>query len=205
MTSPAPAPRRKDAIATRERLMRAALELFTSEGYRATTTLLIAERARIAEATIYRHFAGKEILFNEVYRDALHFGQAAFRPVEGERPPPARERLTRGTRRILEQAQKDPPVVLMLLRKPDGVALDEATQQAARDFRDAITQIVASGKQEGTIRPGSADLWATVWTVLLTFVAERVAAREWTPDHPGATGTLDAAWTAIAYRASEPG
>ena len=205
MTSPAPAPRRKDAIATRERLMRAALELFTSEGYRPTTTLLIAERARIAEATIYRHFAGKETLFNEVYRDALHFGQAAFRPVEGERPPPARERLIRGTRRILEQAQKDPAVVLMLLRKPDGVALDEATQQAARDFRDAITQIVASGKQEGTIRPGSADLWATVWTVLLTFVVERVAAREWTPDHPGATGTLDAAWTAIAYRASEPG
>lgn len=205
MTTPAPAPRRKDAVATRERLMRAALDLFTTEGYRATTTLDIAGRARIAEATIYRHFAGKEALFNEVYRDALRFGIAAFRPVEGERPPPARERLNRGTRRLLEQAQKDPAVALMLIRKPDGVALDESTQQAARDFRDAVIQIVASGKQEGTIRPGAADLWATVWLVLLGFVVERVAAREWTPDHAGAAATLDAAWTAIAYRASEPG
>ena len=205
MTTPAPTPRRKDAIATRERLMRAALELFTTEGYRATTTQDIAGRARIAEATIYRHFAGKEALFNEVYRDALRSGLTAFRPLEGERPPPARDRLTRGARRLLDLAQKDPPAALMLLRKPDGVSLDESTQQAARDFRDGITQIVASGKQEGTIRPGAADLWATVWLVLLTFVVERVAAREWTPDHAGATGTLDAAWTAIAYRASEPG
>ncbi len=205
MTLPGPVPRRKDAIATRERLMRAALELFTSEGYRATTTLDIAGRARIAEATIYRHFAGKQALFNEVYRDALRFGLSMVRPPEGERPPPVRERLARAARRVLEQAQKDPAVVLMLLRRPDGVTLDETTQQAARDFREAVTQIVASGKQEGTIRPGSADLWATVWLVLLAFVTERVAAREWTPDHAGATGTLEAAWTAIAYRPSEPG
>ena len=65
----APTPRR-DGEATRQRLLRAALELFTTTGFRATTTPQIAERAGVAEGTIYRHFSSKEQLLNDVYRAA---------------------------------------------------------------------------------------------------------------------------------------
>ena len=61
---------RRDGEATRQRLLRAALELFTTTGFQATTTPAIAERAGVAEGTIYRHFPGKEQLLNEVYRAA---------------------------------------------------------------------------------------------------------------------------------------
>ena len=54
----APTPRR-DGEATRQRLLRAALELFTTTGFRATTTPQIAERAGVDEGTIYRHFSSK--------------------------------------------------------------------------------------------------------------------------------------------------
>lgn len=204
MTAPASGPRRKDAVATRERLIRAGLELFTSQGYRGTTTLDIAARARIAEATIYRHFVGKESLFNEAYREALRWGVMVLRVGEGERGLTSRDRLARIARALVEQVPKDAPLVTMLVRRHDGAGLDESTVHLAREFRDALGQLIAAGKQEGAIRPGSADLWASVWLALVTFVVERVAAREWSVDNPGVGATVDAAWAAISYR-GEPG
>jgi len=204
MNNPAEAPRRKDAIATRERLVRAALELFTAQSYRGTTTLDIAERARIAEATIYRHFVGKEALFNEAYRQALKWGAGMVRQKDGDRLPTP-DRLGRIARSLIDQVPKDTAMVAMLLRRHDGAALEESTNQAIREFKDGLTQLVATGKQEGVIRPGSAELWGSVWLALVTFVVERIAAKEWSPDHPSVAATLDAAWAAIAYRVGEPG
>jgi len=199
MTGPIRAPIRKDAIATRERLVRAALELFTTAGYRGSTTLDLAGRAETAEATIYRHFAGKEALFNEAYRQALKWGLSVLKPADGVRIA-TKERLGRIARRLVEQVPKDPAMVLMLLRRPDGPNLEDQTHLMARDFREQLTQLVATGKQEGAVRPGSAELWGSIWLAVVTFAVERIAAREWTPDHPSAVATLEAAWDAINAR-----
>ncbi|MEO8449682.1 MAG: helix-turn-helix domain-containing protein, partial [Gemmatimonadota bacterium] len=110
-------PRRKDAIATRARLIRAALDLFTSIGYERTTTLTIAARAGIAEATIYRHFTGKDALFNEAIREANRWGLAALRHDERDRTIGVRERLTRIARRLLDEAAGDPALPTLLLQK----------------------------------------------------------------------------------------
>ena len=49
----------------RIRLREAALELYLENGYDATTTAQIAERAGVTERTYFRHFADKrEVLFN---------------------------------------------------------------------------------------------------------------------------------------------
>src|SRR5258708_7184993 len=75
MVNPSPQnpqpPKRRDGAATRERLMRAALDLFTTLGYHGSTTPQLAQRAGIAEGTIYRHFRSKQLLLNEVYRVAV--------------------------------------------------------------------------------------------------------------------------------------
>ncbi|WP_055489586.1 TetR/AcrR family transcriptional regulator [Streptomyces sp. TP-A0356] len=48
----------------RERLVRAALELFTEQGYDNTTVAQIAERAGLTKTTFFRHFPDKrEVLF----------------------------------------------------------------------------------------------------------------------------------------------
>jgi AcrR family transcriptional regulator len=48
----------------RGRLLHAAVELFTEDGYDATTAAQIAERADLTKTTLFRHFADKrEILF----------------------------------------------------------------------------------------------------------------------------------------------
>ena len=66
---PAKPTRRERVIApegdgVRARLLKAAHELFTDRGYRATTTKEIAARANVAEPTLFRHFGSKVEVFD---------------------------------------------------------------------------------------------------------------------------------------------
>ena len=56
---------------TKARIERAALELFAISGVDAVTTREIAVRAEVSEGAIYRHFAGKEALAQNLY-DAIN-------------------------------------------------------------------------------------------------------------------------------------
>lgn len=48
---------------TREKIMKVALKLFSSNGYYKTSTNLIASEAKVNESTLFRHFKTKEELF----------------------------------------------------------------------------------------------------------------------------------------------
>src|SRR5688572_10855583 len=54
----------------RRRLLDAALRVFAERGYHGTAVPLVAEAARVGTGTVYRYFASKEQLVNEVFRDA---------------------------------------------------------------------------------------------------------------------------------------
>ncbi|MCX7794731.1 MAG: TetR/AcrR family transcriptional regulator [Thermodesulfovibrionales bacterium] len=51
---------------TKDRILQAALELFSKKGYLGATTREIAARAEVAELTLFRYFSTKERLFEEV-------------------------------------------------------------------------------------------------------------------------------------------
>src|SRR5260370_27125667 len=82
----------RQADLTRQRLVRAALELFTTRGYHDTTTPLLAKKAGIAEGTIYRHFDSKEHLLNELYRGAARWATKLVQDA-ARAPRSPRERL----------------------------------------------------------------------------------------------------------------
>lgn len=191
---------RRDAVATRKKLVRAALDLFTTHGYHATTTPAIAARAGVAEGTIYRHFPSKEALLNEVFREAQRWASQLVREGEVEKGVKVPERLRRIANRLLATAHSDPAQVRMLLRPRDDVELDEKSRDALREFRAVLAQVVATGKQEGTVRTGSAELWSAVWLALVGFAVDRVTAREWAPDNALAIQVVEAAWETIASR-----
>ena len=192
-------PTRRDGEATRQRLLRAALELYTTVGFRATTTPAIAAQAGVAEGTIYRHFSGKEHLLNEVFRNAQRWGTTLVRESsEGLADAPAR--LQQVARQLLDTASRDAALTRMLLRHREEQHLDEKSREAEREFRDALQHVVAAGKSDGQVRSGPPELWTDVWLALVAFVAERVGAREWAPDAPPVGMALDAAWDAIAAR-----
>src|SRR5579872_3360865 len=48
-----------EVLSTRERILRAAREIFERNGTRGTTTREVAERAGVNEATLFRHFGNK--------------------------------------------------------------------------------------------------------------------------------------------------
>jgi AcrR family transcriptional regulator len=53
---------------TRDRILDAALKLFSQKGFLGATTRGIARDAGVAEVTLFRHFGSKEKLFEEVIR-----------------------------------------------------------------------------------------------------------------------------------------
>ena len=72
-TSRRPGRREAEAQATRDALIRAALELFTKRGYAGVGTEEIVARAKVTRGALYHHFTDKRDLF-----------RAVFERVEGE-------------------------------------------------------------------------------------------------------------------------
>src|SRR5690348_5979837 len=54
----------------RRRILDAALQTFAAKGYHGTAVPEVADAAGVGTGTLYRYFAHKEALVNEVYRDA---------------------------------------------------------------------------------------------------------------------------------------
>jgi AcrR family transcriptional regulator len=202
MTQPT-VPRSRGA-ATRQRLTAAALDLFAARGLHATTTALLAERTGIAEGTIYRHFRSKETLYNEVTRQVWERGLTLLVDESAEGPATAREQLNGAARRLFGEAQRSSATIRLLLGPVEREVLDEPAQSAAERFRQGVVQLVVTGKQSGSIRAGTAELWASIWLAIVGFVCERVAEGEWAPDHPNVGMALDAAWAAISRDPSMP-
>src|ERR671936_1263835 len=62
-----PGRREAEAQATREALIRAALDLFTKRGYSGVGTEEIVARAKVTRGALYHHFTDKRDLFRAVF------------------------------------------------------------------------------------------------------------------------------------------
>ncbi len=184
---------------TRERLLVAARELFTTAGYHGTTTPMIASRAGVAEGTIYRHFPGKQALLNAVFQETQRWGTAQVQAAS-LRPGNTGDRLAELAAGWLSAAREDPARIRILLDWSEAAELDEASRMAAGEFRHQLESLIARGKQEGSVRAGLVELWTMIWLTLVRAATQRVASGEWSPGHPHAIATLEAAWDAIAWR-----
>jgi len=193
--TPVPGKRTRDPKGTRERLVRAALELFTTEGYHASTTPLIASRAGIAEGTIYRHFESKEQLLNEIYRAAIRMLAATV--TESATTQTCRARLDRIAFIWRELASANPPLIKLVFSTEMEGLLDSRSKSAFGSMVQDLEMVMASGKSVGQVRAGSARIWADVWLRLVVLVLERTASGEWPRDHPAPQQVLASAWAAI--------
>ena len=195
MTHPVPKPpRRRNPKNTRERLIRASLELFTTQGYHETTTPQIAARAGVAEGTIYRHFASKDLLLNELYRAGV---RRLLRPVS-ETGGATRERLETITTDWRDVAAKDPALIRMVFDGRFTHLLDERSRAAWGELRGALESLMASGKSQGEVRAGGAGVWADFWLAMIRHLLLRVAEGRWKPDEAAIRLVLDGAWRACA-------
>lgn len=196
---PPPPPPPPTADLTRQRLIRAALELFTTRGYHDTTTAQIAKKAGIAEGTIYRHFASKQQLVNELYRAGQRWAtkivhEAAMRPdTQG-----ARAQLDAVAQGLIDGAGRDPAVVRIGLLEPLAAVLDDESRKTARDLHVAIERVIAEGKAQGAVRTGAVEVWAGVWLAVVSHALDRILNGTWKPGDASVRLVIEGAWKAIS-------
>ncbi|OLC06660.1 MAG: hypothetical protein AUH42_05210 [Gemmatimonadetes bacterium 13_1_40CM_70_11] len=182
---------------TRQRLVHAALELFTARGYETTTTAEIARKAGVAEGTIYRHFQSKQHLLNELYRGAARWAVRLVREAEGAGDDP-REKLRSLANALVQGATRERAVVQLFFLQRHGSLLEAQSKDAAQEFRVGVEALVAQGKAAAVVRPGAVEVWAAVWLAVVSLALERITSTEWNESHPGARLAVEAAWEAIA-------
>lgn len=137
--------------ATRSALLRVARELFTQNGYAATSTTEIADRAGLTRGALYHHFAAKEDLFRAVFEEieaevADHVAREALAGAD------ALEQLRLGSRAFLD-ACVDPAVQRIVLLEGPGVLGWETWQEIEERYGYGL---VAAGV-EAVIAAGLVD------------------------------------------------
>jgi len=182
--------------------VRAALELFTTRGYHETTTPLIAARAGIAEGTIYRHFASKDELLNEIYRAGIRVFVAVVR--ESDPKERCRERLQQVARRWRDLAGREPALLRLVFSDQAAQLVDEKSRLSARELHAELEKVVAAGKAAGEVRAGAAELWSEVWLRCVLLALQKVSRGAWKPDEAAIQQVFDAAWDAIRSGGATP-
>ena len=187
---------------TRQRLARAALEHFTTRGYETTTTAQIAKKAGVSEGAIYRHFTGKQELLNELYRASARWATEVLQQAEAAGGTP-RDRLARLAQALAEGAGREAAVVRLFFLQHHGDLLDQESRDAANQFYGGLERLVAQGKADRSVRPGSAAVWAAVWLSVVSLALDRLCSREWDEKDAGVGLVLEGAWGAIRPSGSD--
>jgi AcrR family transcriptional regulator len=152
----------------RERLERAAIELFTEKGFAETTVPEITARAGLTTRTFFRHFADKrEVLFagDEMPRLAVDLIASA---------PPSREPwdLILGGLKNVSETRFDPRREEITLRR-QIIRSDDALVERDLRKRAALSETIRSGLAERGVPRRTAGLLAeSTVTVLYAAVDE---------------------------------
>lgn len=142
--------RREKAAATRERMLRAAIEVFAEEGYVGARMVDIAGRAGVAVQTLYFVFHTKPELLQACFDYAV-LGpeqlvppeQAPFRDIATARSGRAALRaFVVGNTAILERVATTDEVARAALHEPEAAAVVRSSQQLRREgYRDILETI----------------------------------------------------------------
>lgn len=137
----------------RERILRAAVDVFAEFGYFNAKVSQIAKAAGVADGTIYLYFDGKEDLlitiFREHTRNYLRSLEQSLANINR-----AEDRLRVAVRHHLETLGRDRAlaIVSQVELRHTLKFMSLFSQQEVADYLNVIRRIVEYGQQEGTFR-----------------------------------------------------
>ena len=137
----------------RQRILRAAVDVFAEHGYFNAKVAQIAKAAGVADGTIYLYFQGKEDLLITIFREHTrsYLAELERRMADVE---PAEDRLRTAVRHHLETLGRDRAlaVVSQVELRHSLKFLSLFSQQEVADYLNVIRKIVEHGQESGAFR-----------------------------------------------------
>ena len=155
---------------TKERILAAALEMFSQNGYNGTNIRELTASLGLVKSSMYRHFESKEAIWNAVLDEMIayyaeHFGSAEHLPPVPESP----EELTQMTMRMVNLTVHDERIVmtrkvLTLEQYRDVRARELATKHFLTGLTEMFTRIFTGMMDKGLLRKDDPKMLAFAYT-----------------------------------------
>ena len=158
------------ANGTKERILAAALEMFSQNGYAGTNIRELSASLGLVKSGVYKHFESKEAIWNALLDQMItyyadHFGSAEHLPTV----PDSLEGLVTMTMQMVNFTVHDEKVimtrkVLTLEQFRDVRARELATKHFLTGLTDIFTRIFTSMMDKGLLRKDNPEMLAFAYT-----------------------------------------
>ena len=155
---------------TRERILSAALEMFSRGGYAAANLRELTASLGLAKSAVYRHFESKEEIWNALLDEMSAYYAERFGSPERLPPvPESTEELARMTMRMVDLTIRDEKIVmtrklLTIEQFRDGRARALATKHFLTGLTEMFTPLFAGMMERGLLRRGDPAMLAFAYT-----------------------------------------
>ncbi len=135
----------KKAVATRKRILDAALKLFARQGYNNTSIDDLARASGVGRATIYLHFRGKAEILKTLTDDMLEQIDQVISPINMEDTERSEMEQTLMILDNLISVQKRNPQLAELILQG---SISEETDAILMDFYRALNNLIVEGLEK---------------------------------------------------------
>jgi AcrR family transcriptional regulator len=184
--------------ATREKVLRAAAALLSTQGRDAVTTRSVSAAAGVQAPTIYRLFGDMQGLLDEV--TAAGFADYLARKVAQERSEDPVEDLRAGWDLHVAFGLENPAFYVLMYGRPDPASRPHAAAEAQEILLGLVRRVAAAGRLTVTIDRAAEMVHAAGMGVVMTLLAVESEQRDLTLS----SQLREAVLTAITARADSP-
>ena len=155
---------------TKERILAAALEMFSQNGYSGTNIRELTASLGLVKSSMYRHFESKEAIWNALLDEMIAYYAERFGSAEHLPPVPnSLEALTQMTMQMVNFTVHDERIimtrkVLTLEQYRDVRARELATKHFLTGLTDMFTRIFTGMMDKGLLRRDEPKMLAFAYT-----------------------------------------
>ncbi len=155
---------------TKERILAAALDMFSQKGYEGTNVRELTASLGLVKSSVYKHFASKEEIWNALLDRMITYYDDRFGSLEHLPPvPDSLEELVSMTIRMVDFTVHDENIIktrklLTIEQFRDERARDLATKHFFTGLRDMFTPIFRSMMKKGLLRQDDPAMLAFAYT-----------------------------------------
>ena len=125
------------------RILDAALELFGTVGYQATTIAQIAEKARVSKGLIYNYFDSKEALLKAMIEELSNEGEKIMQKVDTDDPTKMLESIIRGAFNWLRNHEMQNRLIMGLVTQVDQFDfVHDMANRKMKEYMELISELL---------------------------------------------------------------